>query len=195
MVQDAPEIGTPEARNSTYGKMNDVLYKKTGWLKLAWKVYVPDHMAEELIRAYHEHLGHSGSSRVTLAIEQSFYIKRLANKCRKITGACMLCLRAKPINVKYQCTPAYTLRDRPNALVCVDIHGRLPRSNFGYEYIFVVYDVFTKFTKIYPLKRISTRGCLSKIISDYIPKYGPIAVLLADNSSLFASPIWRKTLQ
>ena len=195
VVQDAPEVGTLEARNSVYGKLNDILYKKTGRLRLEWKVYIPDHMAEELIRSYHEHLGHSGTSRVILALEQSFYIKRLARKCRKIVGSCMLCLRAKPINVKYQCTPACILRDSPNALVCVDIHGKLPRSNFGYEYIFVMYDVFTKFTKIYPLKKISTRGCLNKIVSDYIPKYGPITALLSDNASLFSSPIWRTTLQ
>ena len=54
VTQDAPEIGTPEARNSAYGKKDGVLYRKTGRLKLAWKVYVPDHMAEELIWAYHE---------------------------------------------------------------------------------------------------------------------------------------------
>ena len=97
----------------------------------------------------------------------------------------MLSLRAKPINVKYHCTPAYILRDRPNALVCCDIHCRLPRSNFGYEYIFVVYDVFSKFTKIYPLKSNSTWGCLNKIIADYIPKHGRITALLADNASFF----------
>ena len=101
----------------------------------------------------------------------------------------------KPINVKYDCTPATILRDRPKALVCCDIHGRLPRSNFSHGYIFVLYDVVSKFPKIYPLKAISTRGCLNKILNDYITKYGPITALLSENAALFSSSVRRKTLE
>ena len=119
----------------------------------------------------------------------------MANRCRKVIGACLLCQRIEPLNVRYDCVPRYILRDRPNALVCCDIHGKLPRSNFGHQYIFVMYDVFSKFTKIYPMKKISTRGCLSKVVKDYMPKYGPITALLSDNASLFSSPVWRQTLE
>ena len=195
LARNAPEIGSTEAANSKYGRKDGLLYKKTGRIELAWKVCLPENMAEDLIRAYHEHLGHSGSERIALAIDQSFYVKRLANKCRKVIGTCLLCQRMKPTNVKYHCTPAVILRDRPNALVCCDIHGKLPRSNFSHEYIFVLYDVFSKFTKIYPMKAISTRGCLNKILNDYIPKYGHITALLSDNASLFSSPVWRRTLE
>ena len=195
IASKAPEIGANMSKECKYGMKEGLLYKKTGRMEIAWKVYIPDKMADDLIKTYHEHLGHSGSDKVSLAIEQTFYIKRLANKCRKIIGACLLCQRVKPLNVKYDCEPKCIIRDRPNALVCVDIHGKMPRSQFGYEYIFVTYDVFTKFTKIYPLKTMSTRICLDKILNDYIPKYGHIEAVMSDNASLFSSPVWRQTLR
>ena len=195
LIGQAPEIGTLGAKESKYGTNAGLLYKKTGRMNVAWKVCIPDKLAEELILAYHEHLGHSGSDRVALAMEQSFYVKRLVNKCRKIIGACLLCLRAKPMNIRYDYEPQCILRDRPNALVCVDIHGKMPRSNFGYQYVFVTYDVFTKFTKIYPLKAMSTRACLDKILNDYLPKYGKMEAILSDNASVFASAVWRETLR
>ena len=100
-----------------------------------------------------------------------------------------------PMNLKFDVQPAYILSSRPNALICCDIHGKMPRSTFGHQYIFVMYDMFSKFTKIYPMRAISTRGCLKKILGDYVPKYGPISALISDNASLFSSPIWRKALE
>ena len=195
IASKAPDIGSLEVNYGKYGMKEGVLYKKVGRVETSWKVYIPDHMADDIIRAYHEHLGHSGSDRVALAMEQSFYIKRLSNKCRKLIGSCMLCLRSKPLNVRYYTEPTYILRDRPRALVCCDIHGPMPRSAFGNQYIFVLYDVFTKFTKIYPMKAINTRGCLKKVLEEYIPRYGQIQALMADNASLFSSPVWRRTLE
>ena len=152
-------------------------------------------MANEIIMTYHEHLGHSGNERVALAMEQSFYIKRLTNKCRKPIGACLLCQRSKPQNEKFYTEPRYNLRDRPNALICCDIDGPMPRSNFGNQYFFVMYDVFSKFTKIYLMKAISTRGWLKEVLEEYVPRYGAISALMVDNPSLFSSPVWKRALE
>ena len=64
LTQNAPEIGSPEANGSSYRKKDGLLYKKTGQIELVWKVCLPKHMAGDLIRAYHEHLGHSGSESI-----------------------------------------------------------------------------------------------------------------------------------
>ena len=108
-------------------------------------------MVDNLILTYHHyHLGHAGSERIVLALEQNFYIKRIGNKCHKITSTCELCLQAKPLNCRFETVPKAILLDRPNALVCADGHGRLSETTFGYKCISVMYDVFTKFVKIYP---------------------------------------------
>ena len=58
-----------------------------------------------------------------------------------------------------------------------------------------MYDVFSKFTKIYPMKAINTRGCLKKVLEEYLPRYGRINAFMAYNASLFSSLVWRRTLE
>ena len=71
----------------------------------------------------------------------------------------------------------------------------MPTSKFGFKHILVLYDVFSKFTKIYLLKRLSTRACTTKILKDYIPNYGKMESILSDNASIFASKRWRDELE
>ena len=118
IASKAPELRSLEVNYGKYGMKGEILYKKVGRVEMSRKVYIPDHMSDEIIRAYHEHLGNSGSDKVALAMEQSFYVKRLSNKCRKLIGACLLCQRSKPQNVLYHTEPRYILRDRPNTLIC-----------------------------------------------------------------------------
>ena len=58
-----------------------------------------------------------------------------------------------------------------------------------------MYDVFTKFVKIYPMKNITTKGCLNKVLNDYVVKYGKIDALLTDDATAFSSPRWRDALE
>ena len=184
-----------DAINSGYCIHDNLLYKKVGKERKIWKVCIPNCLVDDLILTYHHHLGHSGSDRVALALEQNFYVKRLANKCRKMISTCDLCQKAKPMNVKFDIVPQSILRNEPNALICVDAHGKMPISNFGHQFIFVTYDVFSKFVKIYPMRKITTRGCLNKILNDYIVKYGKVGAVLSDNATVFSSPKWREALE
>ena len=45
------------------------------------------------------------------------------------------------------------------------------------------------------MKAINTRECLKKVLEEYVPKYGPISALMADNASLFSSPVLKRTLE
>ena len=189
----APELAN--AGDSKYAIQDDVLYKLDGRDYPTWKTYVPSCMEEEIIKNFHHGLGHSGTERVILSIQEHLYVKRLANKVRKFIAKCQLCQRAKPMNVKYDTVPQTTIREEPRALVAVDTHGPIPTAKLGYKHIFVMYDVCTKFVKIYPLKALSTRVCLNKIFSDYVPRYGKVQAILSDNASIFASAKWSSALR
>ena len=181
--------------NEVYGVKDQILYKLVGRDDKMWRAYIPISIEDDVIRMYHESLGHSGADRVCLTIEQDFYIKKLGKKVRKIVSNCELCQKAKPMNVKFDIEPGTILREKPNQLICVDTHGPMPTSKFGFRHILVLYDVFSKFTKIYPLKKLSTKACTIKILKDYIPNYGKVESILSDNASIFASKRWREELE
>lgn len=193
LKEKAPRIGCH--KNSIHAMKDDMLYKLDGRSQPVWKLYVPACLEEELILTYHQSLGHSGVTRVILAIQEHLYIKRLGNKARKIISRCTLCQKAKQMNIKYDVEPQAILRDKPRALIVVDSHGPLPMTQFGYKHIFILTDVFSKFTKIYPMKSINTKACLAKILQHYIPTYGDIESLLSDNATPFANARWRNALE
>ena len=135
-----------------------------------WKIFVLTSIDEEIIMAVHRSMGHSGAESVSLTLRDHVYIKHLAKKARRLIACCDLCQKGKPINVKYYLDPQTILRNKPNELIAVDTHGPKPTSNFGHKYIFILYDVFSKFIMLYAIKSITTKGCLSKITRKYIPE-------------------------
>ena len=181
--------------DEVYGVKDKILYKLTGRDDKIWRACIPISIENDVIRMYHESLGHSGVDRVCLTIERDFFIKKLGKKTRRIISGCELCQKAKPMNIKYDIEPGTILREKPNQLICVDTHGPMPTSKFGFKHILVLYDVFSKFTRIYPLKSLSTRACTTKILKDYIPNYGKMESVLSDNASIFASKRWRDELE
>ena len=191
--RDAPMLGSEG--NSKYALKDEILYKLDGRAKAVWKTYIPACLEEEIILMYHQGLGHSGVERVALTLQEHLYIKRLGNKARKVISKCVLCQKAKQMNVKYDVEPQAILRDQPRALVVTDVHGPLPVAQLGFRYIFVVADVFSKFVRIYPMKALNTTSCLKKILEDYIPRHGKMEAILSDNASIFASPRWREAFE
>ena len=83
----------------------------------------------------------------------------------------------------------------PGDLVTVDFYGPLPRSIGGVEYIFVVLDTFSKYVKLYSIKKATTVTSLRKLIDFYIPEMGKPKRVLSDNGSQFSSPTWGNRLQ
>jgi hypothetical protein len=76
----------------------------------------------------------------------------------------------------------------------VDLHGPLPVGRFGFRYVFVCFDVFLKFVKLYPLKSATTKACLNKILNDYMVNVTHLKCILSDNGTQFTSKAWRNKL-
>lgn len=192
----AQDINVNSNFKNKLGLSKDILYKlDCKDITPIWKIYVPSELESDLIKTFHESMCHAGSERVSLNIAENFYIKKLGRKVRRIISSCDLCQRAKSMNISYDIPINPIIREAPNDLVCLDHHGRIPMGRFGNEYIFVTYDVFSKFVKIYPVRAISAKSCVNKLFNDYIPKYGPIKAILTDNATVFKGKIFTQALK
>lgn len=65
----------------------------------------------------------------------------------------------------------------------------------GVQYLFVMLDAFSKFVRLYPIKRATTKVTLNKICKDYINELGTPRRILSDNGTQFTSLLWRNTLE
>ena len=185
----APQI--EEEHTSKYAIKDNVLYKLCGREHIAWKTCIPSSMETDLIQSFHTGLAHSGVERTVLTMSEHLYVKQLGRKARKLIAKCELCQKAKELNIRYDVDFHSVLREKALELVCIDGHGPLLPGKYAFKYLLVMFDVFSKFVKIYPVRALTTANCLKKVRDDFIPKYGKMKALLSDNGSMFASPKWR----
>lgn len=80
--------------------------------------------------------------------------------------------------------------DKRLDLVGIDLYGQLPIAK-GFQFVLVIVDLFSKYVKLYPLKRATSKKIATKFISDYFINVGRPKAILSDNASQFTSRFWK----
>ena len=68
----------------------------------------------------------------------------------------------------------------------MDFFGPLTETKYGYEYILVMMDTFTKYTKLYPLKQATTEAAIRSLES-FTASIGKPERILADKGTQFTN--------
>lgn len=108
----------------------------------------------------------------------------------KITTCCELYQKSKPVNFQTKGEYHSITTKNPLELIAVDLIGPLPVNRSSVQYILAILDHFTKFVKLYSLRRATTRAILYKIHHDFIPQWGLPKKFLGDNRPQFTSRRW-----
>lgn len=103
---------------------------------------------------------------------------------------CELCQKSKISNQNYTGIMKSIIPKNENELIAVDLFGPLPSSIAGVRYIFVVLNVFTKFVKLYKLKKPTARAIIAKLENDYFINIRKPDRILSDNGTQFTSKEW-----
>lgn len=170
-----------------------LLFKKGDQLNLGYKLCVPATQVKELVVAHHNQFGHFGKSKTYNHMREKFYWPRMQHHIRQIVSTCDLCQKAKcsiishgPLNC--------VVPDKPGDLVALDLIGPLPVSQRGATQILVIVDCFSRYVRLYALKRATCKSILSRIFLDYIEKVQKPRVILSDNGTQFRSKEWSLAL-
>ena len=83
--------------------------------------------------------------------------KMMERRVRKLLRRCDLCQTSKVVNYQLEGELKFIKVERPFDLVAVDLYGPLPKERGGVMYIFMVYDTFSKFVKLYSVKRATSK--------------------------------------
>ena len=84
--------------------------------------------------------------------------------------------------------------EKPLELISIDFFGPLVKTKYGYEYILVMIDTFTKYTKLYPLRKATCNATIGKL-DDLIAKLGKSQKVLTDRGTQFTSKKWKEALK
>ena len=84
--------------------------------------------------------------------------------------------------------------DKPLKLISVDFFGPLTKTKYGYEYILVMIDTFTNYTKLYPLRKATCNATIRKL-DDFITQIGKPQKVLTGRGTQFTSKKWKEALE
>lgn len=181
-----------ELIQNKYKLYNHILFQRH---KESWKIIIPEAIINQLIWNCHLVYMHCGAQKVHQLLTNTFTFKNMARRIRKTLRSCDICQRCKsnPHPLYGHTTGIKCIQK--NDQLAVDLIGPLPTGKGNVNYILIVIDIFTKFVKLYPLRKATTKTIINKIFNQHIPEYGSPKKIQTDNGSQFKSNQWIKTLE
>nr|CAH7762550.1 unnamed protein product [Callosobruchus chinensis] len=194
LSSSVPVLSDSEYRTYRWYVVHEgLLFKRGDALCPGSKLCVPRSQVLELVRAKHEQSGHFGKNKILARMKDYFYWPKMQKHIRQFVAACGFCQKVKPSKVSRGLLNSVS-SEKPGELVCLDLIGPLPTSRGGVTQLLVVVDAFSKYVRLYPLKRAPTRSILNKIMGEYVVKIQKPKCLLSDNGTQFTSKKWGKEL-
>lgn len=172
---------------------NDTLFYR-GTRDSSWKLCIPEELVVDTIKTAHESIGHFGSKKTYEYLKLFCKFPRMEKRSRKFVANCLPCLKCKSSNESIHAPLVPVLAERPLGLLSVDLFGPLPTSKGNFTYVFVLIDVFSKFVKLYPLRR-GTGLLVSRRLSNYLEEVGKPGMVIFDRGPCFRSHTWYEKLK
>ena len=168
-----------------------ILYQKTTEGK---RIYLPTKILKRLTWECHRAHGHTGADKNYKIIKEHFFHPRLAKIIRQILSTCDSCQRNKIATTSSPVILESVLPEKPLDLLSIDFFEPIIKTKYGYEYILVMIDTFTKYTKLYPLRKATCKVTIRKI-DDFIRRIEKPTKILTDRGTQFTSKRWKEALQ
>ena len=163
------------------------MYQKT---TVGKRIYLRIKTLKTLIWECHNAYGHTGASKNYQIIKEHFYYPRLAKTIRQTLSTCDSCQRNKISTVSSAAIFESVQPMEPLELLSIDFFGPIVKMKCGYEYILVMVDTFTEYTKLYPLKKATCEATIRKV-DNFIRDVGKPLKILSDRGTQFTSKRWK----
>lgn len=133
-------------------------------------------MQWDIIKLAHEQ-GHFGSAKTMIMLKRDYWFPNMEDKVKKVINNCIRCMLAEKKKGKGE-RVLYPIEKRavPLDTYHIDHLGPMPSTKKSYNYIFIIVDVFTKFTWLYPTKTTTTKELVGKLKLQTLTFGNPTAV-------------------
>ncbi|KAK9720154.1 Integrase zinc binding domain [Popillia japonica] len=178
------------SRKKGYSVKDGMLLKQIG----KSEVYViTKELATDIIRHIHNTYLHIGYRKCWLMFREAFFCKHDAKLIKEYIKTCHTCQLSKDRNKTLHNIPMSIIPERKLHIVAIDYLSNLPPSSKKYTNVLVIYDLFTKFIKLYPTQKCDTDSTLYAILQ-YTQEFGHPQIILSDNATYFTNPRYQDTL-
>lgn len=177
-------VDDPDIRNNYSLKDNRIYRKITDGEE---RLVVPKMARFNVMRKYHDDIGHPGLKRCETIIKQNCWFPRMTRFIRKYVNACIDCLfkRGQYGKTEGELHPIQKVSE-PMHTLHIDHLGPFCKSGNGMSYLFVIVDAYTKFTWAKPTK--TTRSVeVEQKLEEIFGSFGYPKRLVSDSGAAFTS--------
>lgn len=146
-----------------------------------------------MIQDIHKTYGHGGVQCTSKLFKECFTPDHTLKYIKEIISKCNVCQRCKDNNQKNLGETKAIVPTAKGELINCDYYGPLVTSTAGVRYIFVMVNNFTKFIKLYAMKKATTRATINRV-RQYVQTFGTPNMILTDNGTQFTMEKWTKGL-
>lgn len=172
---------------------NGLLFQNSKEDDELWRVCIPKTKVSQLIDFSHRKYGHFGGHKIYLTLREFCIFNNMEKVIKEQLKKCVLCQKTKHDNKHNVGNMRSITADRPLQLISIDLIGELPMGRLGAKYIFSMVDIFTKYVKLYSIRKANSVTLLRKLI-DFENSVGKIECILCDNGTQFTSAKWNDGL-
>jgi hypothetical protein len=148
---------------------------------------IPKAIRFQLLRIYHDDMGHGGQERTYELISKQFWFKGMRKFVHKYVRNCLNCVFFKsPSGKKPGFLHPIPKVPKPFHTVHIDHVGPFLRTKSGNTQILVIVDAFTKFIQLYAIKSTKPRYTVAAL-RELIKSFGVPKRIISDRGTSFTS--------
>lgn len=156
--------------------------------RFEWKIVVPPDQMNQLVIDEHNKIMHLGFEKTLQRIKMKYYWPKMNIDVRKILNKCATCKESKyPTIATIPPMGQQKKACRPFQMIAIDYLSGFIRSKKGYSDLLVCLDVFTKFVRLFPVKKINADITAQILRDEWFLKYGTPQIVISDNAVTFTS--------
>ena len=175
-----------ECTEDKYYELHEgLIYKELGNGKLLF--LVPECMKTNVIRAFHDDLGHFGVDKVVENISRTYWFPAMRKKVKNHISNCLKCIDFSHPSGKFEGYLHSLDKFLPFQTIHIDDYGPLERYGRGYKHILSIVD-FTKYIKLYPCKSTKYEEAI-RHLKEYFRYYSKPKRLISDRGTCFTSAL------
>lgn len=125
-------------------------------------------------------------------MKENFLMKNTYEVSREEAACCNHCQKTKYYTRPTEGRQYFDLPTDVRQIASVDLFGSLLTTKLGNIYIIVLQNLFSKFTRLFPIRRITALILCMTIERKFIAIYGKPKTFLTDQGKQFACKIWKK---
>lgn len=139
------------------------MFKKNDNSRNVWVVCIPRRDVPAMLYKFHDEALHPGTNRMLFMMYKLMTWKGMTDDVKEYIKSCHICQMNKVKPKLFSSMWRSIIPDHRGEILAVDIMGPLIKSKYGLTCILVTVDVFSKWVKLYGIRRAKSSACLNKI--------------------------------